>query len=47
MPISNLDAVKFGLLVMYAEDMYVEGQTRPRDEPRIKQAGWEVVTYLI
>jgi len=29
MPIANLDAVKFGLLVMYAEDMYVEGQTRP------------------
>jgi len=30
MPIANLDAVKFGLLVMHAEDMYVEGQTRPR-----------------
>jgi len=45
-PISNPDAVKFGLLVMYAEDMYAEGQRIPRDEPRIEQAGWEVVAYL-
>lgn len=46
MPISDLEAVKFGLLVMYAEDMYVDGQLLPGDEPRIPQAGWEVIAYL-
>lgn len=46
MPISDFDAVKFGLLVMYAEDMYVAGQRLPRDEPRIQQAGWQVIAYL-
>ena len=30
MAITNLDAAKFGLLVMYAENMYVEGQRIPR-----------------
>jgi len=46
MQIEDLDAVKFGLLVMYAEDMYVNGHKLPRDEPRIQQAGWEVVAYI-
>ena len=31
---------------MYAEDMYVNGHKLPRDEPRIQQAGWEVVAYI-
>jgi hypothetical protein len=46
MPISDSAAVKFGLLAMYAEDMYDPGKVLPKDEPRIKQAGWEVVAYL-
>ncbi len=46
MPISDSAAVKFGLLTMYAEDMYDHGKILPKDEPRIKQAGWQVVAYL-
>jgi triacylglycerol lipase len=46
MPIADLDAVKFGLLAMYAEDMYASGQTIPNNEPRIAQAGWEIVAWL-
>lgn len=46
MPIADVDAVKFGLLVMYAEDMYVKGNLLPQDDPRIRQADWEVVAYL-
>ncbi|MGH8598731.1 MAG: hypothetical protein ACREXT_18935, partial [Gammaproteobacteria bacterium] len=46
MPISDSEAVKFGLLVMYAEDMYAQGKTEPNSEPRIAQAGWETIAYL-
>lgn len=46
MPISDAEAVKFGLLVIYAEDMYVSGETKPNREPRIVQAGWEAIAYL-
>jgi triacylglycerol lipase len=46
MPISDAEAVKFGLLVIYAEDMYVPGKTKPNPEPRIAQAGWEAIAYL-
>jgi triacylglycerol lipase len=46
MPISDAEAVKFGLLVMYAEDMYDLGKTKPNSEPRIAQAGWETIAYL-
>jgi triacylglycerol lipase len=46
MPISDAEAVKFGLLVMYAEDMFVQDQTKPNSEPRIEQAGWETIAYL-
>jgi hypothetical protein len=46
MPISDAEAVKFGLLVIYAEDMYVPGETKPNREPRIAQAGWEAIAYL-
>lgn len=46
MPISDTEAVKFGLLVMYAEDMYAQGETKPNNEPRIAQAGWETIAYL-
>jgi triacylglycerol lipase len=46
LPISDAEAVKFGLLVMYAEDMYVQGDTKPNSEPRIAQAGWETIAYL-
>ncbi|HXW71685.1 MAG TPA: lipase family protein [Methylocella sp.] len=46
MPISDSDAVKFGLLVMYAEDMYTDGTKIPVIDPRIREAGWEVIGYL-
>ena len=46
MPISDSEAVKFGFLVMYAEDMYTEGTKIPAIDPRIKEAGWEVIAYL-
>ena len=46
MPISDAESVKFGLLVMYAEDMYVSGETKPNSEPRIAQAGWETIAHL-
>jgi triacylglycerol lipase len=41
-------AVQFGLLVMYAEDMYdvAPGTLNPPADPRIAAAGWNVVGYL-
>ena len=47
MPISDANAVDFGFLVVYAEDMYVPNQTQPHDEPRIAAAGWDVVGHLL
>ena len=39
-------AVSFGLLAMYAEDMYTEGALNPTADTRIAAAGWDVVAYL-
>lgn len=41
-------AVSFGLLAMYAEDMYspVPGALNPAADARIAAAGWNVVAYL-
>jgi triacylglycerol lipase len=44
MPISP---VPFGLLAMYAEDMYTPGSLQPQPEPRIDNDGWTVVGHLI
>jgi hypothetical protein len=44
MPISP---VPFGLLAMYAEDMYTLGSLQPQPEPRIDNDGWTVVGHLI
>ena len=38
--------IEFGLLAMYAEDMYVDGALLPTAEPRIAAAGWDIVAYL-
>jgi triacylglycerol lipase len=46
MPISDSEAVKLGLLVMYAEDMYTDGTKIPVIDPRIRDAGWEAIGYL-
>ena len=46
MPISDKEAVQYGLLVMYAEDMYVPGRTKPAYDERIDHAGWQPVAYL-
>ncbi len=46
MSMSDAEAVKFGLLVMYVEDMYDPGKTKPNSEARIAQAGWETIAYL-
>jgi triacylglycerol lipase len=46
MSISDSTAVNFGLLVMYAEDMYTDGAKIPPIDPRVKQAGWEAIAYL-
>ena len=42
------DAVPFGLLAMYAEDMYdaAPGTLNPPADARIRAAGWDVVAYL-
>jgi len=47
MTITDVEATNFGFLVLYAEDMYVAGQTQPHEEPRIGLAGWDLVGYLI
>jgi hypothetical protein len=39
-------AVSFGLLAMYAEDMYTEGTLNPTADTRIATAGWDLVAYL-
>src|ERR1700742_1450658 len=46
---SNMStAVQFGLLAMYAEDMYdaASGSLAPPVDARIAAAGWNVVGYL-
>ncbi len=44
----STSAVQFGLLVMYAEDMYdaASGTLNPLADVRIAAAGWNVVGYL-
>lgn len=39
-------AVGFGLLAMYAEDMYTDGALNPPADPRVAAAGWDIVAYL-
>lgn len=48
MPISDAQAVSFGLLALYAEDMYAGalGSLNPPADSRIAAAGWSVVGYL-
>ena len=53
MPISDTEAVGYGLLAMYAEDMYSPvGSLHPAADSRIAAAsgiaaaGWKVVGYL-
>jgi hypothetical protein len=46
-PIADADAVNFGFLVLYAEDMYVAGQTQPANEPRVASAGWKIIGHLV
>ncbi len=38
--------VPFGLLAMYAEDMYTEEELTPPADARIAKAGWDIVAYL-
>ena len=47
MPISDPEVVDHGFLVAFAEGMYVPGSTTPHDEPRIAQAGWDVVGHFL
>jgi triacylglycerol lipase len=48
MPLSHSAAVPFGLLAMFAEDMYdaAPGTLAPPADARIAAAGWKVVAYL-
>src|SRR5665213_431350 len=48
MPLSNSEAVPFGLLAMFAEDMYdaALGTLAPPVDLRIAAAGWKVVAYV-
>jgi triacylglycerol lipase len=48
MPLSNSEAVPFGLLAMFAEDMYdaAPGTLAPPADIRIAVAGWKVVAYV-
>jgi triacylglycerol lipase len=48
MPIPDSQSISFGLLTMFAEDMYsvAIGSLRPTADPRIAMAGWTVVGYL-
>ncbi|HLZ04031.1 MAG TPA: hypothetical protein VKR55_18035 [Bradyrhizobium sp.] len=39
-------AVSFGLLAMYAEDMYTGGLLNPPADPRVAAAGWDIAAYL-
>ena len=47
MPIPDQEAVNYVFLVAFAEGMYVPGSTTPHDEPRIAQAGWDVVGHFL
>jgi len=46
--ISDTQSVSFGLLAMYAEDMYdvAVGSLNPAADPRIATSGWTIVGYL-
>jgi hypothetical protein len=46
--ISDAQAVSFGLLALYAEDMYANalGSLNPPVDPRVAADGWSVVGYL-
>ena len=48
MPITNSQSASFGLLAMYAEDMYsaAVGSLNPSADPQIAAAGWTIVGYL-
>jgi triacylglycerol lipase len=46
MAISDKQAAAFGLLAMYAEDMYTVGSLNPPADPRIAAAGWTIEGYL-
>ena len=48
MPLSHSEAVPFGLLAMFAEDMYdaAPGTLAPPADIRIAAAGWKVVAYV-
>jgi triacylglycerol lipase len=48
MPLSHPEAVPFGLLAMFAEDMYdaAPGTLAPPADSRIAAAGWKVVAYV-
>jgi len=47
MPITEQLAVDYGFLVAFAEEMYVPGAVTPHDEPRIAQAGWDVIGHFL
>ena len=48
MSITDSQAVSFGLLTMYVEDMYnaALGSLNPPADPRIAASGWNIVGYL-
>jgi hypothetical protein len=48
MSITDGQSVSFGLLAMYAEDMYnaAIGSLNPPADPRIAVSGWTIVRYL-
>jgi triacylglycerol lipase len=46
MTITDAQAVGYGILVMYAEDMYTPGLLKPVVDPHIAAAGWTVVGFL-
>jgi hypothetical protein len=46
MAISDKQAAAFGLLAMYAEDMYTVGSLNPPADPRIAGAGWTIEGYV-
>jgi triacylglycerol lipase len=46
MSMTDAQAVSFGLLAMFAEDMYSVGALNPPADPRIATTGWTIVGYL-
>ncbi|MFZ0150916.1 MAG: hypothetical protein WAM72_21745, partial [Xanthobacteraceae bacterium] len=46
MALTDKQAAAFGLLAMYAEDMYAVGTLNPPADPRIAAAGWTIEGYL-